>query len=101
MAIKEKEYQTVFIGDESDYHKTGKKEMEEFINKKPGDLKLVGLCEGYIRMTYWFHTTSKVYIQVLKLINIVNGWRLKQPILSKNFWMTQFVNYLLAVDRMN
>ena len=40
IALKEKEYQTVFRGTESDHRKVGKKEMVEFISKKLGDLEI-------------------------------------------------------------
>ena len=34
IGMKEKEYQTLFIGDENDYRKINKKQMEEFFIKK-------------------------------------------------------------------
>ena len=37
---KEKEYQTIFIGNQNDYCKTDKKEMADFVNKKLGDLEV-------------------------------------------------------------
>ena len=84
IAIKEKENQTVFVGDENDYCKKGQKGMEEFINKHLVIWKIKKHCRGQIGMFHWFHMISTVYIRALKLINIVHGRQMKHLILLKN-----------------